>query len=140
MKSYRVSRPFLWLTSATKFTLTAAAAVLYVVAVSNPTPLAPRLLLLAAMIFLGWLFYVRLPKMPTEIDLTSDGWVAFRGRRGTKQVHVANIKSIGRGLGRRSARVRHGEGSLTVPGRIREFYDFLASVKTMNPAIEIRGF
>src|SRR4051794_13475160 len=109
MKTYRVSRPRLWLTSAAKVTLTAAAAVLYVAAVSHPTPLGPRLLLLALMAVLGWYFYVRLPKVPTEIDLTSDGWVAFRGRRGTKQVHVANIKSIGRGIGRSSPRVRHGE-------------------------------
>ena len=140
MKSYRVSRPVLWLTSAAKFTLTAAAAVLYVVAVTHPTPLMPRLMLLAAMIFFGWFFYVRLPKMPTEIDLASDGWIAFRRRKGAQQVHVASIRSIRRGPGRRSARVRHGGGTVRIPGRVREFYDFLASVKAMNPAIEIRGF
>ena len=140
MKSYRVSRPFLWLTMATKFTLTAAAAVLYVVAVTHPTPLAPRLLLLAALILFGWLFYVRLPKMPTEIDLAEDGLIEFRARRGAQKVHVASIRSIGRGIGTRSARVKHNGGTLRIPGRIREFYDFLATVKTMNPAIEIRGF
>jgi hypothetical protein len=140
MKTYRVSRPVLWLTTATKITLTTAAAVLYVVAVSHPTPLAPRLLLLAAMIVFGWLFYVRLPKMPTEIDLTHDGRVAFRSKRGAQEVHVDHIRSIGRGLGRRTVRVKHGGGTLRLPGRINGFYDFLTSVKSMNPAIEIRGF
>jgi hypothetical protein len=140
MKSYRVSRLFLWSTTAAKYVLTAAAAGCYVYAVTHPTPLGIRLLLLAGMILLGWLFYVRLPKMPTEIDLANDGWIEFRNRRGAQQVHVASIRSIGQGIGRRTVRVRHGGGRLRLPNRVRDFYDFLATVKSMNPAIEIRGF
>jgi len=140
MKSYRVSRAFLWSATAAKYILTAAAAGCYLYAVSHPTPLAPRLLLLALMIIFGWIFYVRLPKMPTEIGVANDGWIEFRNRRGTQQVHVASIRSIGRGIGRRTVRVRHGGGKLRLPDRVRDFYDFLATVKTMNPAIQIRGF
>jgi len=140
MKSYRVSRAFLWSATVAKYILTAAAAGCYLYAVSHPTPLGPRLLLLALMIIFGWIFYVRLPKMPTEIGVANDGWIEFRNRRGTHQVHVASIRSIGRGIGRRTVRVRHGGGKLRLPDRVRNFYDFLATVKTMNPAIEIRGF
>jgi len=140
MKSYRVSRAFLWSTTALKYTLTFAAAGCYAYAVTHPTPLGPRLLLLACMMIFGWLFYVRLPKLPTEIDVTKDGWIEFRNRRAAQQVHVASIRSIGRGLGRRTVRIRHGGGKLRLPNRVRDFYDFLSTVKTMNPAIEIRGF
>jgi len=88
----------------------------------------------------GWLFYVRLPKMPTEVDVADDGWNNFRGRRGTEKVHVATIKSIGRGLGGKTVRVRHGGGRLRMANGVKDFYDFLATVKGMNPAIDIRGF
>jgi hypothetical protein len=140
MKSYRVSRAYLWSRAAAKYLLTAAAAGAYVAAVTHPTPLGIRLLLLAGMVIFGWLFYVRLPRMPTEIGVTDDGWIEFRNRLGARQVHVASIRSIGRGLGRRTVRVRHGGGRLRLPDRVRDFYDFLATVKAMNPAIEIRGF
>lgn len=140
MKSYRVSRAYLWSATALKYVLTAAAAGCYVYAVTHPTPLGPRLLLLALMIAFGWLFYVRMPRMPTEIGVASDGWIEFRNRHGAHQVHVASIRAIGRGIGRRSVRIRHGGGKLRLPNRVGNFYDFLATVKSMNPAIVIRGF
>jgi hypothetical protein len=140
MKTYRVSPLFLWSTRLTKLALTAAAGALYIGAVTHPTPLPARLALLAGLAAFIWLFYVRLPRLTTEIELNEDGWVEFRNRRGSQQVHVASIRSIGRGLGPRGVRVRHGGGSVRLPARFRQFYDFLASVKSMNPAIEIRGF
>ena len=79
--------------------------VLYVLAVTHPTPLALRLLLLAGLALFGWLFYVRLPKMPTEITISEDGWVNFQSRRGTTRVQAADIRSIGRSFGRRTLRV-----------------------------------
>jgi hypothetical protein len=140
MKTYRVSRPFVWLMAGSKVALTGLAAVLYGMAVTHPTPLPLRLLLLAGLAGFGWLYYVRLPKMPTEIAVTPDGWVDFKGRKGTHRVHVASIRSIGRGLRRGTVRVRHAGGKLRMPNRFGAFYDFLSTVKGMNPAIEIRGF
>lgn len=141
MKTYRVSKPFLWFLTGSKVALTALGAFAYVQAVTHPTPLPARVLLLGVLAGLGWLFYVRLPKMPTQIAVTPDGWVVFEGRGGTRQqVHVASIRSIGRGLGRRSVRLRHGGGRLRLPNRFTAFYDFLSTVKRMNPAIDIRGF
>jgi hypothetical protein len=92
------------------------------------------------MIVLGWIFYVRLPNMPTEIDVEQDGWIRFRGKKGSSQVHVASIRSIGQGLTGGTVRVRHGGGNVRMPNRVRDFYDFLATVKGHNPAIVIRGF
>jgi hypothetical protein len=140
MKSYCVARRFLWSVTAAKIVLTSAAGVAYVLAVTHPTPLGPRLLLLACMTAFGWLYYVRLPRMPTQIDLSNDGWVQFRGRKGTQKVHVGSIRSIGQGIGRRTVKVRHGGGRIRMPNRVEGFYDFLSTVKSLNPAIVVRGF
>jgi hypothetical protein len=140
MKSYRLSRRVSWFLSIAKVALTVLAGWAYVLAVTHPTPLAGRLLLLLVLAAFIWLFYVRLPSMPSEIDVNDDGWVSFRGRRGTQQVHVASIRSIGRGLLGKTVRVRHGGGKLQMPGGVKNFYDFLATVKGMNPVIDIRGF
>jgi hypothetical protein len=140
MKTYSVSRVYRWSRTGAKVLLTVAAGVLYLVAVTNPTPLIARLLLLAGMAFFGWLFYVRLPKTPTEISFTNDGWVNFQSRRGSTRVQAADIRSIARTLGRRTLRVEHAGGQVRVPNRFKKLLDILLTLKGMNPAIEIRGF
>ena len=140
MKVYQVSRAFVWFNGLAKVVLTIAAVVLYIVAVTHPTPQPQRLLLLAGLCVFGWLFYIRDPRMPREIAVSSDGWVHFRGRKDSKRVHVASIRSIGRSLGHRTIRQRYAGGGVRLPNRFRGFYDFLSTVKGLNPAIEIRGF
>lgn len=139
MKTYQVSRAFVRTRTALTLAVTGVGALLYYQAVTHPTPLPLRLMLLAGLYIAGWLVYFRLPRVPTEIAVSDDGWVDFRGRRGTTRVHVAAINSIARGL-RRSVRVRHAGGRVRLPNRFQGFYDFLATVKGMNPGIEIRGF
>jgi hypothetical protein len=140
MKTYRVSRPYLWLMAATKVVLTVAAIAGYAYALSHPTAFVFRLALLVAILLLGWYFYVRLPRVPRELAITDDGWVLFQGRRGLTRVHAASIRSIAQSLGRRTVRLRHEGGKLRVPNRYRGFYDFLSTVRSFNPAVEIRGF
>jgi hypothetical protein len=123
-----------------KVVLTVVAAILYLVAVTNPTPQGVRLLLLAALCVFGWLFYVRYPAMPSEISVSGDGWVQFRGRKEGKRIHVATIRSIGRSPGLRTVRLRYNGGRVRMPNRFAGFYDFLSTVKRLNPAIDIRGF
>ena len=140
MKTYRVSRLYRWSRFAAKVILTGTAGVLYVLAVTHPTPLALRLWLLAGIAFFGWLFYVKLPKMPTQITVTDDGWVNFKSRRGTTSVQAADIRSIGRSFSRRTLRVKHAAGQVRVPNRYAKLVDFLLTVKGLNPSIEIVGF
>ena len=78
MKTYRVSRLYRWSWIGAKVVLTIVAGGLYLAAVTHPTPLALRLILLAGLALFGWLFYVRFPKVPTEITVSDDGWVSFR--------------------------------------------------------------
>ena len=140
MKVYRVSRLYRWSRTGAKVILTAVAGVLYVLAVTQPTPLAFRLWLLAGIAVFGWLFYVRLPKVPTEITVSDDGWVNFQSRRGATRVRASDIRSIGRSFGRYTLRVAHAGGEVRVPNRFRKLVDLLLTVKGLNPAVEIRGF
>jgi hypothetical protein len=140
MKTYRVSRLYRWSRFGAKVILTIVGAALYLAAVTNPTPLAMRLLLLAGLALFGWLFYVRFPKLATEVTVTDDGWVSFRSRRGTTRVRATDIRSIGRSFGRRTLNVVHSGGQLQMPNRFRTLLDFLFTVKGLNPALEIRGF
>ena len=73
MKTYRVSRLYRWSMLAAKVFLTVLAGGLYLAAVNNPTPMAARLWLLAGIALFGWLFYVRLPKVPMQITVGEDG-------------------------------------------------------------------
>jgi hypothetical protein len=140
MKTYRVSRLYRWSLFGAKVVLTAAAGVLYLLAVTHPTPLAARLWLLAGIAVFGWLFSVRLPKVPTQITVTGDGMVQFESRRGTTTLDAATIRSIGPTLSRRSLRVKHAGGEVRVPNRFRKLVDFLLTVKGLNPSIEMVGF
>src|SRR5580658_5648709 len=137
MKTYRVSRLYRWSMLGAKVVLTALAGGLYVAAVTHPTPLAARLWLLAGIALFGWLFYVRLPKMPTQITVTDDGWVNFQSRRGSTRVQAADIRSIGRTFSRRALRVKHAGGEVLVPNRFRKLVDLLLTMKGLNPSIDM---
>lgn len=140
MKTYRVSRIYRWSRIGIKVLLTAVASGLYVAAVTNPTPLALRLLLLAGIALFSWLFYVRLPKMPTEVSISDDGWVNFQSRRGTTRVQATDIGSIKRSFGRRTLRVNYAGGEIRLPNRFRKLVDLLLTLKGLNPAIDMSGF
>ncbi len=140
MKTYRVSRIYRWSMLGAKVVLTGVAGALYVAAVTNPTPLAARLWLLGGIALFGWLFYVRLPKMPTQITVSDEGWVDFRSRRGSTRVQTADIQSIGRTFSRRALRVKHKSGQVVVPNRFRKLVDLLLTMKGLNPSIDMVGF
>ena len=138
MKTYRLSRLYRWSRALAKVILTVVAGFLYLFAVTHPTPLAFRTSLLAGIALFGWLFYVRLPRIPTEITITEDGLVSFRSRRGTTHVQAADIRSIGRTFGRRTLKVAHAGGEIRVPNRFRRLLDLLLTLKGLNPSIDIR--
>ena len=138
MKTYRVSRVYHWSRAVTKVLLTGITAFLYYFAVTHPTPLAFRLILLTGIALFGWLFYIRLPRVPTEITITEDGAVSFRSRRGTTQVQAADIRAIGRSFGRRTLKVEYAGGEVRIPNRFRRLLDLLLTLKGLNPSIDIR--
>jgi hypothetical protein len=140
MKTYRVSRLYRWSLLAAKVILTVLAGGLYIAAVNNPTPMAARLLLLSGIALFGWLFYVRLPKVPMQITVGEDGLIEFKSRRGITAVKATDIQSIGRTFSRRGLRVQYAGGQVRLPNRFRKLVDFLLTVKGLNPSIEMVGF
>ncbi|GAC1472526.1 MAG: hypothetical protein NVSMB9_19810 [Isosphaeraceae bacterium] len=140
MKTYRVSRLFRWRMTGAKLLVTMIGVFLYVYAVTHPTPLAFRLVLLMGMAVLGWRYYVRLPRTPLKIDVTEDGWIHFQSPKETTRVPASAIRSVGRSFGRRTIRVQHEKGKIDLPNRFREFFDFLVTLKTLNPAVDVKGY
>ena len=140
MTTYRVSQPYLWLRAGIKVLSTVFAGFLYVQAVTHPTPLPARLMLLSGLVGFGYLMYVRQPRMPTQIIVGEDGFVEFRGRTSSQKVRIADLQTIKPGIGRLAVKIRHAGGKLRMPNRFKGFYNFLATVKQANPAVAIKGF
>jgi hypothetical protein len=99
--------------------------------------------LLVAVVVVGMFFHFAL-RIPIEITINEDQEVEFRGRLRTIAVPVSDIVMIRTGEwfdpNRFQAVLRHKEGKLTLINQFSDFADFLATVKELNPSIEIKGF
>ncbi len=87
----------------------------------------------------------RSPEMLPALNLNDeDRNVSFRGRLRTVTIPVSDIVMIRTGEwfdpNRFQAVVRHKGGKLTLVNHFSDFTDFLATVKELNPSIEIKGF
>jgi hypothetical protein len=83
-------------------------------------------------------------RIPIEIIIDDDHSVCFRGRLRTVTIPVRDILAIQTGQwfdpNRFQLDVVHKGGKLTMINQFSEFPDFLATVKELNPSIEIKGF
>ena len=81
---------------------------------------------------------------PIEASWPEDGTIDFRSRLRTVQVPAGDITSITTGTwydpNRFQAVVRHKGGKLTLINQFADFQDFLATLRELNPAVEIKGF
>ena len=77
------------------------------------------------------------------ITIDEDRDVRFRGRLQTVTIPLNDIVMIRTGEwfdpNRFQAVVRHKRGKLTLINHFSDFADFLATVKELNPSIEIKG-
>lgn len=99
--------------------------------------------LLVAVMVLRMFFHFAL-RIPIEITIDENREVHFRGRMKSVTIPVADIAMIRTGQwfdpNRFQAVVHCKRGKLTLINDFSDFTDFLATVKSFNPAIEIRGF
>jgi hypothetical protein len=99
--------------------------------------------LLMGIIVCGMFFHFAL-RIPIEIIIDDDQAVRFRGRIKTVTIPVRDIVTIQTGRwfdpNRFQLDVVHKRGKLTMINQFSEFTDFLATVKELNPSIEIKGF
>jgi hypothetical protein len=79
-----------------------------------------------------------------EIRLSDDGTCELETKRRTIRLHVSQIRSV---LYRRSSEddgesysIRYESGKLHVGQRMPELGDFLARLKTLNPAVDLSSF
>jgi hypothetical protein len=79
-----------------------------------------------------------------EIRLSDDGTCELETKRRTTRLHVSQIRSV---LYRRSSEgdgesysIRYESGKLHVGQRMPELHDFLARLKTLNPAVDLSSF
>jgi hypothetical protein len=99
--------------------------------------------LLVGIIVCGMFFHFAL-RIPIEIIIDNDQAVHFRGRIRTVTIPVRDILTIQTGRwfdpNRFHLDVVHNGGKLTMINQFSEFPGFLATVKELNPSIEIKGF
>ncbi len=99
--------------------------------------------LLATALVAGWFLYVALG-LPIEITIDDDREISFRSRIRNVTIPVDEITMIRTGEwfdpNRFQAVVRHKGGKLMLVNQFLDFKDFLANIKELNPAIEIKGF
>jgi len=80
----------------------------------------------------------------SEIRLSDDGTCELETKRRVIRLNVHEIRSVEY---RRDSEddsesylVRYRGGKLHVPGRMADFHDFLARLKTLNPAVDLTSF
>jgi hypothetical protein len=99
--------------------------------------------LLAAGFVAGMFVHFAL-RIPIEITINEDQEIRFRARMRTVSIPVGDIVMIGTGRWFDPNHVRldvvHNRGRLTMINRFSEFRDFLATVKDLNPSVEIKGY
>ncbi len=93
----------------------------------------------------GVLFFIRWAlETPVEIAVRDDGELSFRGTLRSRSIAVAAITSIKTGGWRDPNRllafVRHENGTIVLVNHFPDFVQLLATVKTLNPTVDIDGF
>jgi hypothetical protein len=83
-------------------------------------------------------------KVPFEIAVKKDAMIEFRSWLRTYALRPQDIISIRTGGWNDPQRVqidvRHKGGRLLLPNEFSDFRDFLVTLKSLNPSIEIKGF
>ena len=106
---------------------------------SNSSDLPPGWFVILWLSILGWVWYAFL-RIPFEIRLLDNHSVEFRSllRRAVVFPHeVGSIKAIPWSIG--FVNVKYARGTIHLVNQIDGFHDLVATLKSLNPAIEIRG-
>ena len=92
----------------------------------------------------AWGFFRLALATPTELALGEDGCIEFRSSLGTTRLRINDITSISTGgwsdPNRFLVTIRHKDGKVKLVNQFRDFRDFLVTVKSLNPSVEVKGF
>jgi hypothetical protein len=83
-------------------------------------------------------------RTPTKLTVADDGLIAFRSWWRTIEIRPVDVHCVESGVwigpSRFSVVVRHKGGEIAFFNQFHDFRDFLARLKVLNPAVEIKGF
>jgi hypothetical protein len=86
----------------------------------------------------------RLRTMPIQMTIDDDRTISFQSAIRSRSIPAAEIISIRTSgwMGYTSfyTVIRHKQGKIYLLNCFPQFRDFLITVKSMNPAVEVRGF
>jgi hypothetical protein len=97
----------------------------------------PRLFFVAFLLVLAWRWN-QLLKTPVEVRTRDDGVIEFCGAIGRTELRVGQIKRVmrvGRGYW-----IEHAGGSLNLYGNMEGIDEFLAHLRALNPALEVKRY
>ncbi|NIN72961.1 MAG: hypothetical protein GTO46_13745 [Gemmatimonadetes bacterium] len=130
MKCYRAKRSTLVLTFGFLGILTA-------LTVFGVFYAEPRLFFVAFLFVLAWRWN-QLLKTAVEVRARDDRVIEFRGVIGRKELSVDRIRRVmrvGRGYW-----IEHGDGSINLYGNMEGIDEFLAQLRALNPALEVKRY
>ena len=88
---------------------------------------------------LGWVWYSYL-KMPIEIKISSENSIEFRSVLKPVRLSPQEIKSIkAMPLSPGFINIRHTKGTVRLINQMDGFYDFVSTLKSLNPSIQVKG-
>lgn len=94
---------------------------------------------LAWFALLAWIWYVYL-RVPFEIKMLDDNSLEFRGILGRTTVSPQDIKSIkAEPLSVGFLNLKYTKGNIRLHNRMTGLYELIATVKSLNPDVEIKG-
>ena len=80
----------------------------------------------------------------TEIRLSDDGMCELQTKHRVIRLHVVQIRSVQYArdseTDRENYKIRFIDGKASVSDRMADFSDFLARLKSLNPAVDLRSF
>jgi hypothetical protein len=97
----------------------------------------PQLFFVAFLLVLAWR-WSQLLKTPVEVRVRDDQVLEFQGVVGRKELRVdqiTRVMRVGRGYW-----LEHSDGSLNLYGNMEGIDDFLAYLRGVNPALEVKRF
>jgi hypothetical protein len=141
LKTYRISRPVVLFTYTILALMTLGGAVFLALFLHTGKPEGLPGLLFACFwtAALSWTWYAYL-RIPVEIRIDETSRVHFRSvirRQTLNMVDILSIKTPMLSPG--FVDVRYRGGTIHLMSRMDGFHDFIATLKSMNPAIEVKG-
>jgi len=141
MKTYRVARPILAFTYTilTLMTLGGAVFIALFLYTGKPEGLPGLLFAFFWTGALSWTWYAYL-RIPVEISIDETSQVHFRSlirRQTLNMVDILSIKAPMLSPG--FVDVRHRGGMIHLMSRMDGFHDLITTLKSINPAIEVKG-